>query len=114
MKEVGVGAPGPGGLRLRQAAVGINFSETWPRAVGSATHGHEEFPIILGREAASIAEKLGPGVEGLEIGQHADYGPRRGRWGPFASISVGETSGHHRHQGGELGREDCLGQGPRM
>ena len=104
----------PWAVRLRQAAVGINFSETCPRAVGSATHGHEEFPIILGREAASIAEKLGPGVEGLEIGQHAAYGPRRGKWGPFASISVGETSGHHRHQGGELGREDCLRQGPWM
>jgi len=76
-EEVEVGAPGPGEVRLRQTAVGVNFSETRTRAGGSATHGHEDFPIILGREAAGIIEELGSGVDDFEVGQRVAYGLRR-------------------------------------
>lgn len=84
-EEVEVGAPGPGEVRLRQTAIGVNFSETRTRAGGSATHGHPEFPLILGREAAGVIDAIGPDVEGLAVGQRVAYGLRR-QQGAYAEV----------------------------
>ncbi len=68
-REVDVGEPGPGEVRLRHTAVGLNFIDTYHRSGLYAL----ELPSGLGSEAAGVVEALGAGVEGLEIGQRVAY-----------------------------------------
>ncbi len=68
-QEVEVGEPGPGEVRLRHTAVGLNFIDTYHRSGLYPL----ELPSGLGGEAAGIVEAVGPGVEGLEVGQRVAY-----------------------------------------
>ncbi|MBT3991280.1 MAG: quinone oxidoreductase [Rhodospirillaceae bacterium] len=76
IEETEIGDPGPGEIRIKQTAIGINFSETHTRKRPGGTHSNP-LPLILGREAAGIVEAIGPNVEGFEIGQRVAYGLRR-------------------------------------
>ncbi len=76
LEETEIGDPGPGEIRLKQTAIGINFSEVHTRKKPGGTHSNP-LPLILGREAAGIVESIGPDVEGFEIGQRVAYGLRR-------------------------------------
>ncbi|MFL6774830.1 MAG: alcohol dehydrogenase catalytic domain-containing protein, partial [Sphingomicrobium sp.] len=60
-EEVQVDEPGPGQVRLRQAAVGLNFIDVYHRT-GLYP---QSLPFTPGVEGAGIVEQLGPGVEGL-------------------------------------------------
>jgi NADPH2:quinone reductase len=68
-EEVTVGDPGPGQVKLRQTAVGLNFIDTYHR------NGH--YPVALpgglGMEAAGVVSAVGAGVEGLAIGSRVAY-----------------------------------------
>src|SRR5258708_7239500 len=68
-QQVEVGAPGPGQVRLRHAAVGLNFIDTYQRS------GLYPMPLPsgLGSEAAGIVEEVGPGVTGLKAGDRVAY-----------------------------------------
>lgn len=68
-REVEVGEPGPGEVRLRHTAVGLNFIDTYHRSGLYPL----ELPSGLGSEAAGVVEALGDGVEGLEVGQRVAY-----------------------------------------
>ena len=63
------GKPGPGQVRLRQTAVGVNFLDTYLRT------GLYPLPLpaVLGAEAAGVVEEVGPGVEGWKAGDRAAY-----------------------------------------
>ncbi len=63
--EVEVGAPGPGEVRIRVGAVGLNRVETMVR---SGSYGEVALPSKLGYEAAGVIEALGPGVNGWATG----------------------------------------------
>tara|TARA_B100000315_G_scaffold218305_1_gene219501 strand:+ start:4119 stop:5117 length:999 start_codon:yes stop_codon:yes gene_type:complete len=76
LEETEIGEPGAGEIRLKQTAVGINFSETHTRKSPGGTHANP-LPLILGREAAGVVEAIGAEVEGFEIGQRVAYGLRR-------------------------------------
>lgn len=71
-EEVEVPAPGPGEVRLRQVAVGLNFIDTYHRS------GLYPLPLpaIPGVEGVGHIEALGPGVEGVRVGDRvACLGP---------------------------------------
>lgn len=68
-QDVEVGEPGPGEVRLRHSAVGLNFIDTYHRSGLYPL----ELPSGLGSEAAGVVEALGDGVEGLGIGQRVAY-----------------------------------------
>jgi NADPH2:quinone reductase len=68
-QDVKVGEPGPGEVRLRHSAVGLNFIDTYHRFGLYPL----ELPSGLGSEAAGVVEALGDGVEGLGIGQRVAY-----------------------------------------
>ena len=53
-EEVEVGAPGPGEVRLRQTAVGLNFIDTYHR---TGLYPLPELPAVLGREAAGVSRR---------------------------------------------------------
>ncbi len=69
VEEVEVGEPGPGEVRIRHTAVGLNFIDTYHRS-GSYPMS---LPATLGREAAGAVEAVGEGVTGLAPGDRVAY-----------------------------------------
>lgn len=67
--DVGVGEPGPGAVRVRHAAIGVNFIDTYHR------RGLYPLPLPsgLGMEAAGLVEAIGEGVEGFAVGDRVVY-----------------------------------------
>ncbi len=67
--DVEVGEPGPGEIRIRHKAVGLNFIDTYQR---SGLYPMA-MPLQLGMEAAGIVEAAGEGVTHLKAGDRAAY-----------------------------------------
>src|SRR3954463_10687969 len=64
-----VGPPGPGQVRIRHAAVGLNFADTYFRTgLYPST-----LPAGMGVEAAGVIEEVGPGVTGFAEGDRVTY-----------------------------------------
>src|SRR5216683_1897588 len=68
-REVAVGKPGQGQVRLRHTAVGLNYIDTYQRS------GLYSLPLPsgLGSEAAGVVEEVGPGVTGFKPGDRVAY-----------------------------------------
>ena len=68
-EEVEVGSPGPGEARVRQAAVGLNFIDTYHRS------GLYPLPLpaVPGSEAAGVVTAVGPGVTDVKPGDRVAY-----------------------------------------
>ncbi|MGP3698930.1 quinone oxidoreductase family protein [Rhodobacter sp. NSM] len=64
------GRPGPGEVRLRQTAVGLNFIDCYFRSGLYPWPGEE---LIPGGEAAGVIEELGEGVTGFAPGDRVAY-----------------------------------------
>ncbi|PVH30610.1 quinone oxidoreductase family protein [Pararhodobacter oceanensis] len=64
-----VGAPGPGEIRIRHAACGLNFIDCYQR---SGLYPMQ-LPTALGMEAAGTIEAVGEGVTHLRPGDRAAY-----------------------------------------
>ncbi|MEM7170114.1 MAG: quinone oxidoreductase [Pseudomonadota bacterium] len=79
-EEVEVGSPGPGELRLRQTAVGLNYIDTYHR---TGLYPLPSLPMALGLEAAGVVEAIGDGVDHLTEGDRVAYGA--GPLGAYAS-----------------------------
>ncbi|RZJ26407.1 MAG: quinone oxidoreductase [Haliea sp.] len=67
--EVEVGDPGPGEIRIRHRAVGLNFIDCYHR---SGLY-QLAMPAAIGMEAAGVVEAVGAGVTHLEPGDRAAY-----------------------------------------
>ena len=74
-EDVAVAAPGPGQVRLRHTAIGVNMADTYRRrGVYPLT-----LPVIIGSEGAGTVEAVGPDVDGLAVGDRVAYaGPLGG------------------------------------
>lgn len=68
-EEVAVGAPGPGQVRIRHDAVGINFADTYFRAGLYPV----PLPAGMGVEAAGCVEAVGEGVTNVAAGDRVTY-----------------------------------------
>jgi len=64
-----VGDPGPGEIRIRHRAVGLNFVDVYYRTGLYQT----ALPVTLGMEAAGVVEAVGEGVVHLKAGDRAAY-----------------------------------------
>src|SRR5680860_1044414 len=69
-EEVEVGQPGPGQVRLRQTAVGLNFIDVYFR---TGLYPAPSLPFIPGMEGAGVVEAVGPDVSDLKVGQRVAY-----------------------------------------
>lgn len=69
LAQVTVGEPGPGEIRIRHKAVGLNFIDVYQR---SGLYPMP-LPLQLGMEAAGVVEAVGPGVTHLQVGDRAAY-----------------------------------------
>ena len=68
--DVEVGKPGPGQVRVRQTAVGLNYIDTYHRTGLYPV----QLPSGLGLEAAGVVEEAGEGVTSLKPGDRVAYG----------------------------------------
>ena len=69
LEEAPLPAPGPGEVRLRHRAIGVNYIDVYYRTGAYPT----ALPAIPGFEAAGVVEALGEGVTGWTIGQRVAY-----------------------------------------
>jgi NADPH2:quinone reductase len=67
--DVPVGDPGPGQVRIRHTAIGVNFVDTYQR---SGLYPMQ-MPATAGNEAAGVVEALGKGVKDLKVGDRVAY-----------------------------------------
>lgn len=67
--NVTVGDPGPGEIRIRHHAIGLNFIDVYQRSGLYAL----PLPLQLGMEAAGVVEAVGDGVTHLKVGDRAAY-----------------------------------------
>ncbi len=67
--QVAVGEPGPGEIRIRHHAVGLNFIDVYHRTGLYPL----SLPATLGMEGAGVVEAVGEGVTHLQVGDRAAY-----------------------------------------
>jgi NADPH:quinone reductase len=72
---VDVPAPGPGQVRLKQQACGLNFIDTYQR---SGLYKLASLPAVLGMEGAGELTAVGEGVMDLRVGDRVAYGTELG------------------------------------
>ncbi|MGE4377016.1 MAG: quinone oxidoreductase [Burkholderiaceae bacterium] len=67
--DVPVGEPGPGEVRIRHHAIGLNFIDVYHRT------GLYPLPLpaTIGMEGAGVVEAVGPGVVHLAVGERVAY-----------------------------------------
>lgn len=68
-EDVEVGEPGPGEVRIRHVAVGLNFADTYFR---NGTYP-VSLPAGMGVEASGVIQSVGPGVSGFAPGDRVTY-----------------------------------------
>lgn len=68
-EDVDVGEPGPGELRIRHTAIGVNFVDTYQRSGLYPV----QTPAVAGQEGAGVVERVGEGVEGFAEGDRVTY-----------------------------------------
>ena len=64
-----VGDPGPGEIRIRHKACGLNYIDTYQRSGLYKL----PMPLSLGMEASGLVEAVGEGVTHLKVGDRAAY-----------------------------------------
>lgn len=69
LEQVEVSDPGPGQVRLRHAAVGLNYADTYFR---NGTYP-VPLPAGMGVEAAGVVEAIGPDVTNVAVGDRVTY-----------------------------------------
>ena len=79
--ELPLPEPGPGQVRVRHAAIGLNFIDTYQRTGLYPT----ALPAVLGRELAGVVEAVGPEVAGFTPGDRVASGTAEGG---YAEASV--------------------------
>jgi NADPH:quinone reductase len=67
--DVKVGEPGPGEIRIRHKAVGLNFIDVYHRTGLYPL----KLPALIGMEASGVVEAVGEGVTHLKAGDRAAY-----------------------------------------
>ena len=65
-EDVDIPAPGPGQIRVKQGAIGINYIDTYFRT--GAYPPPNGYPFILGNEGSGDVIAVGPGVTDFKVG----------------------------------------------
>jgi NADPH2:quinone reductase len=75
--------PGPGEVRVRQRACGVNFIDTYHRSGLYAL----QLPAVLGCEAAGIVDAVGAGVTHVAVGDRVAYAsPKPGSYAELRTL----------------------------
>ncbi|MFJ2934948.1 NADP-dependent oxidoreductase [Streptomyces sp. NPDC087219] len=85
---VAVPEPGPGEVRVRVAAVGVNPVD-WKRRYGWVEEFYPTtFPAVPGLEFAGTVDKLGEGVTGLAVGDEVLGWTKTGAYAEYAIAGI--------------------------
>lgn len=85
LEDVVLPPPGPGEVRMRSTAIGLNFIDTYHRSGLYPI----ELPSGLGVEAAGVVEAVGEGVSGFAVGDRVcTFGPERGAYASARNIAA--------------------------
>jgi NADPH2:quinone reductase len=82
LADVAIGNPGPGEVRVRHHACGINFIDIYHRT-GLYPN---QLPLVLGTEGAGTVDAVGAGVTHLALGDRVAYAARTP--GSYAELRV--------------------------
>ena len=78
VREVSEPVPGPGEVRVRVEAIGVNYAEILSR---KGLYGWApRMPYTLGMEATGMIDALGTGVEGRAVGERVIVGAQHGAY----------------------------------
>lgn len=69
-EEVEVGDPGPGEIRMRQTAIGLNYIDVYGR---TGLYPQPSLPFIPGMEGAGVVMAIGAGVRDVKVGRRVAY-----------------------------------------
>jgi NADPH:quinone reductase len=69
LEDASVGQPGEGEVRVRHAAVGLNFADTYFRQ----GYYPVQLPNGMGVEASGVIDAVGPGTNGFNVGDRVTY-----------------------------------------
>ena len=107
-EQIELGAPGPGQVKIKQHAVGVNYIDTYfrmgmyPAPVG--------LPFVSGNEGAGEVIAVGPGVTDLKVGDRVAAVVAMGGYAEerlIAGRSRGEAARQHQLRAGR--RHDAQG-----
>ena len=87
-EDVDVPAPGPGEVRLRQKACGLNYIDCYQR---SGAYKLPSLPAVLGMEGAGEVIALGAGVTDLKVGDRVAYAMAVGGYAEERNIAAGRV-----------------------
>jgi NADPH2:quinone reductase len=79
-EDIALPPPGAGEARVRQSAIGVNFSDINVRRGGFYIARPQQFPFIPGNEAAGVVESVGPGATDVQPGDRVAYAGMRGEF----------------------------------
>jgi NADPH2:quinone reductase len=85
--DLPVPEPGPGQIRIRHHAIGLNFIDTYQR---SGLYPMR-LPAVLGQEAAGVVDAVGPEVSGWKVGDRATYTGQIGAYAMFHVVQADRT-----------------------
>lgn len=71
--EIPLAPPGPGEVRVRNEAIGLNFVDVYFR---TGLYAPRSMPFVPGAEGAGVVEALGDGARGLAVGDRVAYATR--------------------------------------
>lgn len=78
LERAETGSPGPGEIRVRHTAIGVNYHDIYNR---SGLYPVKSLPEVPGIEAAGVVEELGQGVTHVQPGDRVVYiSPRAGSY----------------------------------
>jgi NADPH2:quinone reductase len=86
-EDISLPPPGPGEVRMRNTAIGLNFIDTYYRRGIYPV----ALPSGLGLEAAGVIEALGDGVEGFAVGERVcAFGPAMGAYAEARNLPAAQ------------------------
>jgi NADPH2:quinone reductase len=85
-EEVPLAEPGPGQIRVRQGAIGVNFIDIYFR---TGAYKAAQLPFTPGKEGAGTVTAVGEGVTAFKVGDRVAYGSAEGTYAEEPLVAVG-------------------------
>lgn len=88
LDEVSAPEPAAGQVRVRLAAVGVNFIDVYHRTGAYQS----ELPIIPGREGAGVVDAVGTGVSGVQEGDRVAFAMVPGTYAQYVVVEANNVA----------------------
>jgi NADPH:quinone reductase len=85
-KDVPEQVPGPGQVRVRHTAIGVNFIDVYFR---TGLYKAPSLPFVPGQEGAGIVEAVGPDVTEVAVGDRVAYASVQGAYAEVRLVPAG-------------------------